>query len=175
MCCNNKPHVWNGSSLGWNHASMRREWQSYKGLLLRPMRKVARFRGPQSNVMWSSRVFPLWKYFMTWSQFWQDYPKSHYNYLTFWTVTLGFHSIISLRFTPSVLYHVLSQTFISLSPVPHSSVRLSTTQPLFMRSVCSAGPGCSAVPAALAGEQTLIRAGEQRQTEEMLDLRREAS
>lgn len=142
MCCGNFLHVWNGLSQCRNHTSLRAVWQSYKGLLSGPMRKVARFRGPQSDIVWSSRVFPLWKYFMTWSQFWQGYPKSYYNYLTFWTVRLSFHSIISLRAappSPSVLYHLPSQAFIfppllSLTPVwdlaPHR---------LFMKSVCSAG------------------------------------
>lgn len=99
---------------------------------------------------------------MTWSQFWQGYPESYYNSLTFWTAGLSFHSIISLSIAPlsPVLHHHQAFTtffLFFLSPVPHSSVRLSTTQaPLYAVCLFLQGKTCSAVTAALTGEQTLI-------------------
>lgn len=58
MCCDNILYVWNGSSLCWNRTSLCQTEQSCKGLLLGPMRKVARFRGPQSHIVCSSHFFP---------------------------------------------------------------------------------------------------------------------
>lgn len=60
--------------------------KSHKGLLLGPVRKVARFRGPQSHIVWSSRCFffSLWKL--------TGLSKNTYNYLTFSGLQV-FHSI----------------------------------------------------------------------------------
>lgn len=111
------------------------------------------------------------------------------------TISLSFHSIISLFISPlstSVFYHLaltnirfsnlfLPQSIYSSlrSPVPHSNVRHSTTQALFMQCVCSAGQSCSTITAMLASKQTLMRTTahscRDKKKEKMLNLRLEAS
>lgn len=143
MCCINRPYVWNGTCLRWNHTSLRQTKQRKSSIRVYCW-------GPwetHSHIVWSACFFPPpWKL--------TKLSKKIFIFF-FWSAILSFHSIIPSSIAPtsqSVLYHLLSQTFISLflslclshlPSVRRSSVRLSTTQALFMQTVCTAGQSCT--------------------------------
>lgn len=127
------------------------------------MREVARFTGPQSHIVRSSSFFPPVEIFYDMVSVLTRLSRKLLHLPNFLDCRslIPFHHFTEHRSSvsrpsSSSGFHNLYFLFF-LSPVPHSSVRLSTTQaPLYAVCLFLQGKTCSAVTAALTGEQTLI-------------------